>query len=90
MAAALLKYSNFKYIHFHISQYHLSPCKASFNLFLVSECQILDHLLHTLTFSLTANEFPSYCALSSGKLSAILTLPGRLCKQKAADREEFE
>lgn len=36
LTAALLKYSYFKCTHFHKSLYYFSPCKTSFNPFLVS------------------------------------------------------
>jgi len=36
LAAALLKYSDFKHAHFHLSLHRFSPCKTSFNLSLVS------------------------------------------------------
>lgn len=36
ITAALLKYSDFKCAHFHLSLCHFSPCKTAFNSFLLS------------------------------------------------------
>lgn len=91
ITAALLKYSDFKCAHFHLSLsaiFHLAKQLSIPSCF--PQCQFLDHLFHTV-FSLTGSEFPSHCESSCpAKPSAVFTSPGRLCKQEVVDGEELK